>query len=57
MVRIWEVTFGDNADSINVVAKTVDEAIVKARKIKATDIKNEPKFYWISGVELLAEGS
>jgi len=55
MAKIWRVEFGVNTNSIDVEAKTADEAMSKARIEFRDFIKGEPKDYWISKVELLAE--
>lgn len=52
---MWEVKFGRNTEKVCVVAKNIDEAIAKARKARAEEIKSESDFYWISGVSFVAE--
>lgn len=57
-VRIWEVSYGINSD-LTVVAKDIDEALVKARERLKKEYKNETGWAYeantrISAVVLLA---
>lgn len=53
MTTIWSVQFGNNFDSVNVVAKTIDEAIRKARKARAPLPRGEDG--QVSKVHIVAE--
>jgi len=54
MKKVWEVVFGYNFSSKNVIAKDVFEAIEKAKKLMEKEgiIEEEN---WISEVKLIVE--
>jgi len=56
MKKVWEVVFGYNFSSKNVIAKDVFEAIEKAKKLMEKEgiIEEEN---WISEVKLVVEAN
>jgi hypothetical protein len=54
--KIWKIEFGYNVDSVDLVAKTIEEAIEKAKKLYADEMKGAgADDYWISKVRIIAE--
>lgn len=54
-IQIWEVEFGNNVVTYNVVATSAEESIPKAKKLYQKNIKDLPEGFWVSKVELIAE--